>query len=365
MSAPSWQATEAFGELMEVVKGAEKLFLEGPRAVDDEASVAEGYRWITQILQVALECYLWGDANRPALVPITGPTLKWGGDNSDAYYRYAAVDARQTYRVRGHKGDAAYISLTVYGGPDDGRWSNRVVSLLNDRDLRVEPDGSFEVVLSATPPPDPPANWMKLEDDAVALLTRDYLVDPVKGRQCQWEIETAAQVPAPRSTDADTARRLRCATRFLNDLLNIFPLAYDPTKRNQIEPPFAQPLVSYGWVASDAAYAMGAYDLAPGEALVIEGRSPACAFWNVCLWNVYLQTYDYRYERVTLNGGQATYEQDGSWRIVIADEDPGLPNWLSMAGHSRGRIWFRWFLAESLPEQPRARVVKLSELRRS
>ena len=38
------------------------------------------------------------------------------------------------------------------------------------------------------------------------------------------------------------------------------------------------------------------------EALVIEGRSPPCAFWNVCLWNQFLHTYDYAYERVTLNG---------------------------------------------------------------
>ena len=151
----------------------------------------------------------------------------------------------------------------------------------------------------------------------------------------------------------------------MRELFNIFPLAYDETKLNQIEEPFSQPLVSYGWVAADAAYAMGAYDLAKDEALVLEGRSPSCAFWNVCLWNPYLQTYDYRYEQVTLNGGQTKYESDGSWRLVIADRDPGLPNWLSTAGHRRGRIWFRWFLAESPPERPRARVAKLSELRGS
>jgi hypothetical protein len=362
MEARSWKTTQAFHELMEVVKGAEQLFMEGPRAVTDEASVAEGYRWITQILQVALECYLWGDSSRPSMVPIVGPTMKWGGDNADAYYYYSAIDPRRTYRVRGRKGDAAYVSISVYGGPDDGRWSNRVVSLINDREMHVEPDGSFELVISAK---EHPGNWLKLEDDAVALITRDYLDDPVKGRQCSWEIETEEAAPPPRSSDADTARRLCCAANFLRDLFNIFPLAYDETKLNQVEEPFSQPLVSYGWVAADAAYAMGAYDLAEDEALLLEGRSPRCAFWNVCLWNPYLQTYDYRYEQVTLNGGQTTYEADGSWRLVISDRNPGLPNWLSTAGHRRGRIWFRWFLAESPPERPRARLVKLSELRGS
>jgi hypothetical protein len=95
----------------------------------------------------------------------------------------------------------------------------------------------------------------------------------------------------------------------------------------------------------------------------VEGRAPKCAFWNLCLWNPYLQTYDYRYEQVTINGGQMTYEPDGSWRVVIAASDPGVPNWVSTAGHRRGRIWFRWFLAESLPERPTTRVVSVSSLR--
>ncbi len=62
---------------------------------------------------------------------------------------------------------------------------------------------------------------------------------------------------------------------------------------------------------------------------------------------------------MTINGGQCVYEDDGSWRIVVAHRDPGTPNWLSTAGHREGRLWFRWFLAESLPERPRTEVVHL------
>jgi len=359
MAERTWESTAAFSELMDVLRTAEQNFLEGARAVDDEKSIAEGYRWITQILQVALDCYLWGDADRPTMVPIVGPTKKWGGDNSDAYYHYTALDPRRTYRVRGTRGDASYISISVYGGPDDGRWSNRAVCVMNDREMELSADGRFEVVLSAE---EQPGNWMKLEDDAIALVTRDYLDDPVNGVQCSWEIRTDDPVPPPRSSDAETAKRLRNAANFLRDLLNIFPIAYDESKLNQIEEPYAQPLVTYGWAATDAAYAMGAFDLQEDEALLLEGTSPPCAFWNVCLWNPFLQTYDYRYEQVTLNGAQVEQAADGSWRLVISPSDPGVPNWLSTAGHGRGRIWFRWFMAESLPERPRARVVKLSEL---
>jgi hypothetical protein len=108
---------------------------------------------------------------------------------------------------------------------------------------------------------------------------------------------------------------------------------------------------------------MGSFELDPDQALVLTGRSPRCVFWNVCLWNPYLQTYDYRYEQVTLNGGQVRYQPDGSWRIVIAARDPGVPNWISTADHPRGRIWFRWFLPESPPTRPTASVTSIASLR--
>ena len=104
---------------------------------------------------------------------------------------------------------------------------------------------------------------------------------------------------------------------------------------------------------------MGSFELADDEALVITGRSPACAFWNLCLWNPFLHTYNYEYERVTINGGQVEYEDDGSWTVVIAHRDPGRPNWVSTQGHPRGRIWLRWFLPDATPEPLTTEVVTL------
>jgi len=123
--------------------------------------------------------------------------------------------------------------------------------------------------------------------------------------------------------------------------------------------PYPVPEVTYGWAAGDAAYAMGSFDLPRDEALVIDGRSPDCAFWNLCLWNQFLHTYNYDYERVTINGGQLQYDEDGSWTIVVAQRDPGRPNWVSPAGHPRGRIWFRWFYPSETPARPTTRVVKV------
>ena len=302
----TYDTTAAFHDLLDLIGSADATFLSGDRAVPDEVSVVEGYQWLTQILAVALECYLWADGARSRMVEITSPTLKWGGDNADAFYWFAPIDPERRYRVTGARGDSAYLSFTIYGGPSDGRWSDRIVTTINDRTIAFADDGSFVIELGP------------FDADANALVVRDYLVEPTVGRR-----------------DAEP---------------------------NTVQEPYAQPAITYGWAAGDAAYAMGSYALSDDEALVIEGRSPPCAFWNLCLWNQFLQTYDYRYERVTINGGQCAYEADGSWRIVVAHDDPGVPNWLSTAGHREGRLWFRWFLAESLPERPSTRVVKVADL---
>jgi hypothetical protein len=347
---------EALRELLDLVRGADANFLEGPRAVRDEVEALEGYRWLTEVLSVALDCYLWADAERPELIELVGPRRKFGGDNPDAFYWFAALDPRRTYRIRGRKGDACYLSLCVYGGPSDGRWSNRIVSSLNDRQMQLAPDGSFEVIVGGEPRA---GNWLALAEDAVCVVTRDYLLDPIRGRKASWHIAAVeGAAPPPPLNDAELATRLRAAANFVRDLLNICPIP-EPAAANALMEPYRVPEVTYGWAAPDAAYCIGRYELADDEVLVIEGRAPACAFWNLCLWNSFLQTYDYRYERVAINGGQIEYEADGSWAIAIAARDPRRRNWLSTAGHRRGILWFRWFLAVELPERPRSRVEKL------
>ena len=44
--------------------------------------------------------------------------------------------------------------------------------------------------------------------------------------------------------------------------------------------------------------------------------------------------------------GQVEPEADGSVRIVIADGDPGHPNWLDTCGHRVGILFFRWLHAD-------------------
>lgn len=345
------QSSEAFHKILASLADIEKTLQ--ARGDLDETALLESYQWMFSLLQVGLLGQVWADPARPRFVDIVGPTLKWGGDNADAFYQYAKVDPSRTYRVTGHRGDAAYLSLTVYGGPDDGHYSERIVGTLNDRQVEVAADGSFELWLSPAQQAGP---TILLEPDAVAVLTRDYLDEPATGRRATWSIEAVDPVAKQAITDADLARRLTAADTWLRDQSAIVLGIGDP---NTVDEPYPVPTATFGWAAGDAAYAMGSFVLEDDDVLIIRGRSPECAFWNVCLWNQFLHTYDYAYERVTLNGTQAVLEPDGSWELAIAANDPGHPNWISTQGHRAGRIWFRWFLPSETPERPTAEVRKV------
>ena len=117
-----------------------------------------------------------------------------------------------------------------------------------------------------------------------------------------------------------------------------------------------------GWGTPDNVYSLGAFELAPDEALVVAGRSPRCTYWGVQLWNRYMQSLDYRHHRVSLNGVQAALETDGSFRVVIAERDPGIANWLQTAGYREGLFFCRWLQAEEMPNPLSTEVVRISDL---
>jgi hypothetical protein len=338
-----------FRELLDELRGFEAKL----DSLDDQG-VVEGYKWIFSMLQVAFDVQVWADPARPRFVDIVGPYKKWGGDNADAFYQYAPIDPARTYRIRGQRGDAVYLSITVYGGPNDGRYSDRIVGIVNDRGVDIDADGNFEITLSPEPHE---GTWIKLEPDAVCAITRDYLHDPVHDRRATFSIEAIDGPTTYRESDADLARRFRAALTWIREQSKMVPLALGAA--NSVDEPYPVPQKTYGWAAGDAAYASGSFDLGPDDALVVRGRSPECAFWNLCLWNPFMHTYNYDYERVTINGAQVQYEPDGSWIIVVAERDPGHPNWVSTAGHPRGRLWFRWFYPEATPERPTTEVVSV------
>jgi len=236
------QTETAFTELLDTVAATHAHMVE--QLADDPTTLLEAHKWILSILQVAAEVNLWADTARPRFVEIVGPYKKWGGDNSDAFYCYAPIDPTRSYRVTIAPGDAVYMSLTVYGGPNDGRYSERIVGTVNSRDVARSPDGTIRIVVSPEPPSDPDAAWIKLEPDAVAAITRDYLDHPTTGRRAAWYIEADDPPDTFREDDADLARRIRAMATWVREQASIVPLP--PATPNAIDPPYPVPTATFG-----------------------------------------------------------------------------------------------------------------------
>ena len=62
MRSSSYETGVAFRELLDVLRDADQNFLDGFRAVPDDASAIEGYRFLVDVFSVALDCYVTTDA---------------------------------------------------------------------------------------------------------------------------------------------------------------------------------------------------------------------------------------------------------------------------------------------------------------
>jgi hypothetical protein len=102
--------------------------------------------------------------------------------------------------------------------------------------------------------------------------------------------------------------------------------------------------------------------LAADEVLLVEATPPDCDYWNFQLGNIWAESLDYQFRRTTLNKHSAALRPDGSFRLVVAHENPGDRNWIDTAGHERGTMLLRWVRARQHP-LPVCTVVQRDALR--
>ena len=368
------ESTAAFNELIDMLGRIRDEYVLSTERFTDELDVVEGYRYVTELLSEVSELLVEGDPERPRFSTIVSPARKFLGDNPDAIYQQAVIRGDRAYRVTGRRDEQTYISFTIHGRDPAGGLNGPVLADRNDRDFHVEPDGTYELVLS---PDERPGNWIPLTPDARYVVVRNYYQ---QARSVQTDPFVSVRIaiealddpgPPPPLDDATFAQRLRDAVAFLHATTAGFRVFGAPAtvpfvsnEPNSVGTPwsFRQAGVDAAG-AVDIFYSSGTFDLAPGEALVMEGTVPEGAFTNVMLWNVHMQTLEYVHRRSSLNAAQMTLGDGGRYRIVIADEDPGVPDWLDTGGHRRGTIFWRFLLPVSDPETPRCRVVPVADLR--
>jgi hypothetical protein len=110
-------------------------------------------------------------------------------------------------------------------------------------------------------------------------------------------------------------------------------------------------------------YQRGAWQLEPGQALVIDGTPVPARHWSVLLYSRFLNSLDYRNRTVSLTGPRVQLDDPDRFRIVLAGENPGVPNWLDTEGRPYDHFVIRWLQPSETPELPRVRVVNLTALK--
>jgi hypothetical protein len=363
------QSRAAFDELLETLRAAADTWVVPGPAMDD-ADVAEGFRNLTHILQSGLYSHQEFDPDRPVFHRIVSPTRSFTGDNSDAVYFETPVAPGREYLVRGNLAGAVYTSFTMEAGAAEGAYATHNSGVLNDTQMDVDADGNYEIRLGGAPAE---RNWMDIGENGGRITTRHYFEWPTSASASQTlHVPISIEVldpppPPPRWDDERVAAAIRRVNRHVYDKTvgqpprDVGEISFVSTVPNV----FPKPVVpgDMAFAAADAAYSMAPYLIGPDEALVITGRWPACRFANVCLWNRWSQMYDYVNRQVSLNRVQTVNQPDGSFRLILAAEDPGLPNWIDTEGRALGTVFFRFFLPEEDVETPIAEVVKLADLK--
>lgn len=380
-------STGAWRELLAGLAGLDRVFLEGERAVAGEANRVAGYSFLCTVVGLALDVFVFADPGRPQFVDINAPhrpDLCWGGDNTDASYQFCAVDPTATYRLTVAPGDSAYVSVTVYNMPAPGQWSDRIVGIVNDDELRAHGSATGAPPAGGAPAelvlgPHRPEGWhgpfIELSPDAAHVVTRDYQVTFDDRTRTRFGIEVLDPPRREPGPDERMARGLRAAKAWVDQQLLIAPLPVTPRPGadelnaghnppaglNEVAEPYAVPEGNFGWSARDACYAFGSFELRDDEALVITHRPPACRFWNLNLWDPFMAKLDHLRHRVSVNGEHAVPNSDATVTVVITNGAHGHPNAISTTGRERGLLAFRWFLADEVPGRPTSEVVPLGD----
>jgi hypothetical protein len=364
------ESRRALVELIELLQEVDARWASPAWNIASAEDISDAHRALMHLLEGGLAGMFESDPAHPDFRRIVAPWRKFTGDNSDAIYFDAPVSSAHTYTVRGNMDGAVYVSITLEAGTADGSLGTKTVGVINDTQFDVDANGDFSIRLGGAPAP---RNWIALPPEVSRITTRHYYeearrasANPAHQPFLEIRRDDAAAPPA-RATDADIAAGMRRVAQFVRSrTLGMPPMSArtPPAFLSLVPNRFPAPVApgDMGLAAFDAAYSMAPFLLGPEQALVITGRWPACRFGNVCLWNRFQQTLDYAHRPVSLNRRQTELEPDGSFRMVLAHRDPGVPNWLDTEGRAFGLVFWRFFLPEGAIETPRTEVVDMASL---
>ncbi len=354
----SGKAWEEFCDTLKAA-GASLSFPGTPR---DPFNQAEGYRYLTRLTRAGLEAFIeYADPNAPVIHRVAHETVKLGADNPDNYYQTASINGAWDYEIIGQRNTIHGLSFgTQIGHYGQGR-GMPPTGFLDANDIDVAEDGSFKIILSSQ---EQPGNWLSMTPESGTLIIRQTYLDRSTEMPAALEINRIGAGGQPgHVTPALIDEGLKSASTIVAGASLMFAKwARDFQKHSNELPMFDQETSNQAGGDPNITYYHSHWALAEDEALVIDAMPPHCDHWNFQLNNYWMESLDYRYYTIHTNKHLATYRDNGSVRIVIAHENPGVPNWINTVGHSSGTMCFRWIRASEKP-QPQTRVIKLADVK--
>jgi hypothetical protein len=158
----------AWEEFCDRIKSASSIVFRDtapPTPLDRATGIQYLSRYISKALNQRLE---FADPLYPQFWQLQTPTNKSFGDNPDCTYLVAPIDSEHSYRIVGNRGSVAWVSFIVRGVTPGS-----TVSAINNRDLKTQWDGSFEIIVSPHEQP-PEKNWLKNGPGAHQLFVREF-----------------------------------------------------------------------------------------------------------------------------------------------------------------------------------------------
>lgn len=313
---------------------------------ETELELIEGLRVLARVTALSSEVSLDVDPAKPWFFSMDTEARYVGGPNPDGEYHLAMIDGKHTYRIRGRRNSVAYLGFQVLAGV--GLTPRRQAVYVGDRQLQLDDDGGFEIVLSAT---EQPGQWVQIPEDSSAIIVRQYVGDRGAEQLAEFEID-ALEVPGapPLPTDEAIGEALTGMAWTIMKLATLHKTIKPEllTMPNVLVTAEAAALGSAD-TTPDNLYMIGTFRLEPQQALVIDFVPPQSRYWSCTLENIWHECIDPRRRRSSITDVHAE-EKDGRVRLVVSARDPGVPNWLDTGGRHRGFVILRWLDGAAAPE---------------
>ncbi len=313
--------------LTDAIVEAEKLVATAPH-IETEADLLEGLRYLAGCVAACTHLAFDSEGDHRFLHSGTGPFTKMGLDNPDALYFGCRVHPDRDYLVTGTRGTTTDLSFQLLGGDytDDNEPASQAA--FDDRDLDIAEDGRFR--------------WRVRPDAPGQLVIREVYGDwsQRRGTVAISRLDTAGTAPPP-PTRAGIEKRYATAGRQLVNRIRTWLAFPQWFYLNIPVNTMVAPRLTPGGLATQYSSA-GHFDLRPDQALIITLPVTDAPYLGFQLGSMWYISLDYINHQTSLNTGQAQHDPDGKIRLVVAEQNPGVTNWVETLGHRRGFLQFRW-----------------------